>query len=524
MKGTNIQNGLSRLMLCVGLLSAFCLSPFPSTAQYRVVHLEQPYNTAGSETGALRVGDTVLVYSSLQPRHDRRNRHFSFGDQQTNIYQARIARSGKMARPRLSRWGINDKRDHTANLCLDPLTHDIYFTRARIDDPDLRCEVWWAPRQKRGWGKPQRLRGAVNLRDYTATQPAIGRLADSTLVLYFASDRPGGMGSMDLWYSIVKNGVADEPVNLGPQVNSASDDITPFYDQPNHVLYFSSDRSGGHGGFDIYCAVGSRNTWQAAEPVCACLNSEQNDIYFTITQHDSATGIPLAGYLSSNRTDSYFLTDSMCCNDIYAWTVDSSKWQLAELPPVDTVPVPDTTLSTLHSPLPPPPLPLFLYFHNDEPDPQSRDSLTAADYADCQRRYAALRPTYLGRQPSAADSAQMALFFDTCVEGNYRRVDELLAYVEYLLQSGQPVTIGVAGFASPLFKNDYNLALSQRRIEAFVNTMRTWHDGALAPALADGRLRIDRRPRGIDSARTVADPVYSLGAAMARRIEITIAR
>ena len=520
-------------MLCVGLLSAFCLFPFPSTAQYRVVHLEQPYNTAGSETGALRVGDTVLVYSSLQPRHDRRNRHFSFGDQQTNIYQARIARSGKMARPRLSRWGINDKRDHTANLCLDPLTHDIYFTRARIDDPDLRCEVWWAPRQKRGWGKPQRLRGAVNLRDYTATQPAIGRLADSTLVLYFASDRPGGMGGMDLWYSIVKNGVATEPVNLGPQVNSAADDITPFYDQPNHVLYFSSDRSGGHGGFDIYCAVGSRNTWQAAEPVCACLNSEQNDIYFTITQRDSATGIPLAGYLSSNRTDSYFLTDSMCCNDIYAWQVDSTQWQVAEVPPVDTMPsvdtmpAPDTTLSTLHSPLPPPPLPLFLYFHNDEPDPQSRDSLTAVTYADCQRRYAALRPTYLGRQPSATDSAQMALFFDTCVEGNYRHLIDLLEYIAHHLEAGDTVTLTVSGYASPLYTDKYNRVLSRRRIEAFVNTVRTWHNGALALALADGRLQIHRLPQGIDtrpSAMPSGDPVYSLRAAMSRRIEIVDCR
>ena len=510
-------------MFCVGLLFSFMLNPFTSTAQYRVVHLEQPYNTAGSETGALVVGDTVLVYSSLQPRHDRHNHHFSFDDQQTNIYQARIARSGKVARPRLSRWGINDKRDHTANLCLDPLTHDIYFTRARIDDPNLRCEMWWAPRQKRGWGKPQRLRGEVNLRDFTATQPTIGRLADSTLVLYFASDRPGGMGGMDIWYTLVKNGVAAEPVNLGPQVNSIADDITPYYDQPNHVLYFSSNRSGGHGGFDIYCAGGSRNTWQAAEPVCGCLNSEQNDIYFTITERDSATDMPLAGYLASNRTDSYFLTDSMCCNDIYRWQIDSSQWLVAEQPPADTLPTPDTTLSTPHSPLPKPPLPLFLYFHNDEPDPTSKLTTTVTSYNECQLHYAQLRNEYVSHQTTAGDSALMQEFFDSCVVGNHQRVEELFDYMEEQLDEGHKVSLTISGYASPVFKNEYNLALSERRIASFINMLRTWRGGLFANAMDDGHLTIIKSPHGAVEPTTEsqsADPVYGLPATLARRIEI----
>ena len=131
------------------------------------------------------------------------------------------------------------------------------------------------------------------------------------------------MGGMDLWYSIVKDGVAEQPVNLGPRINSPYDEVTPYYDQPNGVLYLASDRPGGLGGFDIYCAVGSRNTWQPAELACGCLNSEYNDLYFTITRRDSATGAPIGGYLASNRPDSYFLTDSTCCNDLYLWGIDS---------------------------------------------------------------------------------------------------------------------------------------------------------------------------------------------------------
>ena len=242
-------------------------------------------------------------------------------------------------------------------------------------------------------------------------------------------------------------------MNLGPQINSAHDELTPFYDQRNGVLYFSSNRPGGLGNHDIYCSVGQRNTWQHTESVCACLNSPENDLYFTITSYDSTNNRPLGGYLASNRADSYYQTDSSCCNDLYRWAVDSSQWvieePIASLDTIDTSTL-NSQLLTLNSFM----FPLFLYFHNDEPDPQSRDINTATTYTQCQRRYASLRNEYVARQHNAADSAMMALFFDTCVVGNYNRVEALFDYVEALLDEGRSVTITIAGYASPVYKTD----------------------------------------------------------------------
>ena len=86
----------------------------------------------------------------------------------------------------------------------------------------------------------------------------------------------------------------------------------------------------------------------------------------------------------------------------------------------------------------------------------------------------------------------------------------------------------VTGYASPLHTDSYNYTLSQRRIASLINMIRAWHEGILATALEDGRLRIVRRPMGIDQLSTLnsqpstsKDPVYSLSAAHARRIEIT---
>lgn len=488
-----------------------------SNAQYRVVHLEKPINTPGSETGALRLGDTVLAYSSMPPTV-RSNSQFDVGGGVMQVYQARIARNGKIGRPKPDHWGLNSRRDHTGNIAVDPWTRDIYFTRGDVETLD--CEIYLAKKKKRrGWEAPVKLRGPVNLKGYTSTHPTVGRLADSSVILYFVSNRPEGLGGSDIWYTIVKGSNTTECVNLGPLVNSAADEFTPFYDQRNGVLYFSSDREGGKGGHDIYCAVGRRNTWQQAEPVCACLNSEHNDLYFTISDYDSLTGRPLAGYMASNRSDSYFLTDSTCCNDLYRWVLDSAFVEEEMVVAMDTVESIDTIQQRVRRFM----FPLFLYFHNDEPDPQSREATTECTYSNCQRRYAALRNEYIAKQQNADDSVLTALFFDTCVVGNYNRIEELLNYVESLLDAGNKITITIAGYASPVYRSDYNLNLSSRRIASFINMIRAWRGGVFEDALNDGRLLISRQPHGAVAPTTESqskDPVYGLPAVLARRIEI----
>jgi len=75
-------------------------------------------------------------------------------------------------------------------------------------------------------------------------------------VMLFASNRPGGMGGYDLYYSIFRNGQWSSPVNFGPDINTASDEYRPriwiHTEFTNNLLIFSSDRPGGKGRFDLY--------------------------------------------------------------------------------------------------------------------------------------------------------------------------------------------------------------------------------------------------------------------------------
>jgi hypothetical protein len=75
-------------------------------------------------------------------------------------------------------------------------------------------------------------------------------------LMVFTSDRPGGYGGFDLYYSFFRNGNWSAPVNLGPSINTASNEYRPLISyHPNFTniyLIFSSDRPGGKGGYDLY--------------------------------------------------------------------------------------------------------------------------------------------------------------------------------------------------------------------------------------------------------------------------------
>jgi Tol biopolymer transport system component len=75
-------------------------------------------------------------------------------------------------------------------------------------------------------------------------------------MLVFASDRAGGFGGYDLYYSMKTGSGWSEPVNFGPNINSTQDEYRPVVsdhrDFSNRLMIFSSNRPGGLGGFDLY--------------------------------------------------------------------------------------------------------------------------------------------------------------------------------------------------------------------------------------------------------------------------------
>lgn len=120
-----------------------------------------------------------------------------------------------------------------------------------------------------------------------------GTLNPSGNILYFSSNRPGGKGGFDLYVSYHKNGAWTYPENLGDRINTPGNEITPFFDGEN--LYFSSDHWMGLGGFDVFSSNVYNGTWNAPANMGNGINSPEDDFYFT-KQPNKQTF-----YLTSNR-------------------------------------------------------------------------------------------------------------------------------------------------------------------------------------------------------------------------------
>lgn len=118
--------------------------------------------------------------------------------------------------------------------------------------------------------------------------------------LYFAANVNKGYGGFDLFVSFFQNGKWSEPQNLGGNVNTAGDEIAPFI-ADDGTLYFASNYHAGFGGFDIFSASqeatadGKAKIWRDVRNLGTGVNSSYDDMYFVF---DDANRM---GYFSSNR-------------------------------------------------------------------------------------------------------------------------------------------------------------------------------------------------------------------------------
>ncbi len=126
---------------------------------------------------------------------------------------------------------------------------------------------------------------------FNAGHPA---LSPDGNTMYFASDMPGGLGGVDIYKSTRRtDGTWSTPVNAGPSVNSPNNDMFPFVHEDN-LLFFASDRPGGKGGMDIYVGFITGGI-SLVERLESPINTEADDFGFILSDDQKS------GYFSSNR-------------------------------------------------------------------------------------------------------------------------------------------------------------------------------------------------------------------------------
>lgn len=173
----------------------------------------------------------------------------------------------------------------------------IFYTRWSDDDRREKS-IYLARMIGMKFFEAYKLDSNVNMPGYSSINPYV---TEDGKWLYFASDRPGGLGGLDIYrIEIDENGnPIGEPTNLGQPVNSEFDEKTPFYHDISSTLFFSSDGHESIGGLDIFKSHYNPDieVFTKPENMGEPINSTHDDSYYVIDENLKY------GFLTSNRSD-----------------------------------------------------------------------------------------------------------------------------------------------------------------------------------------------------------------------------
>lgn len=485
------------------------------SSAFELQHLPRSVNTIHAEFAPWLSPDSTLLFSALryQTMDDRlRIKH----EQESGVQTMSI----DLANPTtLTLLDTTSQKGfaHVANFTPGLKLNTAY---CKACDQENQCALYRVRWKKDSLWDWRKLPPSINTSGADNTHPVEVEMGTDTLLL-FSSNRSGGAGGYDLYYTKKQHGEYLEAKNMGTRINSMGNEITPDYQADSNRLYFASDWHKGYGGYDVFFADGRIDSLSKPQNAMLGINSSANDLYLRWTPAKNY------GVLVSNRSSGIKLSGETCCNDMYL--VHAKPPRIAEdtskIEPDSALATSDTLEPQLKAPLPSlaefSQNPFVVYFANDHPNPRSWESTTEKVAENLVNEY--IKEIKHWEKESEKDTLKALLA---------RSSDELqrvLTALKKAVEKGDTVLINIKGFASPLHVSTYNLNLSKRRIQSFVNHLQ--QDSLLNQALLNKQIRVKREPMGEakglpsyleDRNNTAA--LYSLPAFTARRIEILLQR
>nr|PZN58144.1 MAG: hypothetical protein DIU61_00840 [Bacteroidota bacterium] len=218
--------------------------------------------------------DTVLLFTS---KRNRNLQYTSQGYDEDLFYTVRSGDGWSEARE----FSTINTVYNEGSACLSNDGKMLFFARCNSPDSQGNCDLFVAYLLSDGtWGNTRNLGPKVNSPAWDS-HPSLSHNGDT---LFFASDRLGGFGLSDIYYSVRDaNGEWQQAVNAGPIINTQGFEVSPFFHHKFNVLYFSSN---GHplnfGDFDIYKSYRQGNGWSEPLNVGPLVNGAGSEYYFTI--------------------------------------------------------------------------------------------------------------------------------------------------------------------------------------------------------------------------------------------------
>ncbi len=239
-------------------------------APYEVTNLES-INSPAFDYAPVIYADNSLVFTSDRTDASGSETYGWTGEKFSDLFVAQPDGNGGYKSPAPFNALINSKYNEGA-ACFNSNFTECYFTRCGSDAiTSDYCKIFYTSRVTTpDWSEPVQLNffsDTVNV-----SQPFL--TADGK-ELYFSSDAEGGFGGKDLYVCSKTVDGWNEPVNLGPQINTTGDEVFPCVNEGK--LYFSSNGQPGMGALDIFVATKNGKQWANPQNMKPPINSPADD-------------------------------------------------------------------------------------------------------------------------------------------------------------------------------------------------------------------------------------------------------
>ena len=271
-------------------------------SRFKVTNLKV-VNTKGMEYSPMIAGkkDDVLYFSTDREGGVAKKKIYGqTGNSYSDMWFIKAKKGSKrnMAKtwekPEIALGTINTKYND-GSCVFDRKYSTIYYTQCNgADGKSTSCKLFQAKLSGTEWAEEQMLGFCVD-DTFDYGHPA---LSEDGKTMYFSSNREGGEGGYDIW-CVTYNQRAKSwgvPFNLGPTINTEKDEMFPYVNVHNGSLYFSSNGHLGMGGLDVFFVEGSGTEWTVPENLRAPLNSGGDDFGMTFDNIN-----PDHGFFTSNR-------------------------------------------------------------------------------------------------------------------------------------------------------------------------------------------------------------------------------
>ena len=188
--------------------------------------------------------------------------------------------------------------------CISSDGKTLIFSRCFSPGAIGHCDLYISTLEEDStWTTPKNLGPTINSVAWDS-HPALSHQGDT---LYFASDRLGGFGLSDIYFSTRdEKGNWKPALNLGPVINTRKNDVSPFYHPVHNVLYFSSDgQLYNFGEFDIYKAYNVDGYWTEPQNIGPLVNGRGSEFYFTIDSDSELLFYARSSSRDLNKQDIY---------------------------------------------------------------------------------------------------------------------------------------------------------------------------------------------------------------------------